>query len=1213
MTQRPGDEDNSASNVGIADKTATAAEAKSTARDGIGNRSFVALLVTQFLGALNDNIFRWIAVPVGALVYSYNASVALGAVLFTIPYLLLMNMAGFLADRYDKRTVIIACKFAEVLLASLVVASIVTGSVPLLFCTVLLMGCQSALFGPSKFSSIPELVKPSQISNANGLMAMVSVLAAAGGMFLGLWLFDSNQEAIGRMILGEEKPPWQTALREIWRVPAVLLGVALVGWWASLAIRRMELADADRRLSLNPFRDTVRDLKVLWRQPALFRASMGVAFFWVLGLLAQMNMPEFGADAFHLTETGKGLLLVELIIGLAAGAVIAGFISRGQVELGIVPLGALIIIAGSIGLCVTGELSHVADLTEEKSVTTLAVFRYPSFWLSSFFLVIYGFGAGLFTIPLEAYIQHRSDPKERGVVIAGMNFLAFAFMSLSAGAYYVMSQYLNLSPSLIFLLCGLMTLPVLIYVVWLLPQATVRFMVWLLSWTIYRVRVNGRENLPETGGALLVANHVSWVDGILLTLASARPIRLMADTEFFEHSRCLSWLAKLFNVVPIYSGMGPKAIVKALQTATDAINSGEVVCIFAEGRLTRTGQLQPFQRGLMRVVKGTDQPVVPVYLDELWGSVFSYHGGKILWKRPRKWPYPVSITFGPPLVDADNVAQVQQAVQNLGVRSAIERENSLFTPMRRFIRKCRRRAWRYKVADSSGQCLSGRRLLAATIALSRRFRAAKGEQSIPNVGVMLPPSVAGVVANTSLALAGRTAVNLNYTLSADDLNHCLEVADIKQVITTRKLIECLKTRLPAETLFIEDLQPQLGWRDRLVAPLQAYLLPVFLLERCYQLHEDKTSELMTVIFTSGSTGRPKGVLLDRFNVQSNIDAVDDMYHLRADDILLGVMPFFHSFGYTLNLWLTLTTDIRAVFHHNPLDAKTVGQLAGQFETTMLMGTPTFMRSYLKRIQPEEFQSLGLALVGAEKLTPDLAESFQQKFGKKLIEGYGATELSPLALANVPKSRTGADADEGYKPGTVGRAIPGISAKIVDPESGLPLNTNTEGLLLISGPNVMRGYLNDPEATAAAIHDGWYRTGDMAVIDDDGFVTITGRLSRFSKIAGEMVPHARIEEELNRIATGSKRVDNIESSGDIDSPLLAVTAVPDERKGERLVVVHRKLPGSVDELLTEYDKMQFPNLWRPAVESFIEVPELPLLGTGKLDLKQLKHLAEQHQK
>ena len=1168
---------------------------------GLMSRSFLGLLGTQFLGALNDNMFRWLVVPIGMISLGEAQALLLGTVLFTAPYLVLANFAGFLADRFDKRLVIVSCKLAEILLMILGLVGISLGSVWGLFFVVLLMGSQSALFGPAKFGSIPELVRSDRISAANGVMGFVTVTSAALGTFLGLALFQANETAI-RQCLEPGGPANVESQLALWPLMAAYVGTAAFGWLTSLLIVPLVPADPHRTLPKNLLRESWKDFRHLCSHPALLRAALGIAFFWMLASLAQNNITLFGKYVFELDQVGIGVMLVILVAGMAAGSVLAGLMSRGRVELGLVPLGVAVIIASSVLLCIVGTRVPTPVLGDESSLLSIkAVADSAAFWWSSVFLLTLGLGAGLFNIPLESFLQHRSPPQTRGTVLAAANFLAFSMMIVSSGLFYVMREWMKLSASQIFLVAGLLSVPVLIYVVWLLPYATVRFVVWVISLLFYRIRVQGRENIPEKGGALLVCNHVSRLDGPLLLLACPRPVRVIADVDFFK-GPILSWIAKAYNMIHLNPSMGPKGILKALKTAREAAENGELVCIFPEGELTKTGQLGEFQRGTIRILEGGRIPVIPVNLGGLWGSIFSYSGGKLFWKKPTAWPYSVTVRFGRPMTSPESIFEIRQAVEQLGAQTVDDQKSKLQVPVRRFLRRCRRSLSRVKVADSSGAELTGGKLLAGSLVMKRLLHRHVFTPGEDLVGVLLPPTVAGTVVNAAIALSRKTAVNLNYTLSERDINYCIREAGLKHIITSRRFIEKLSFKLDAELVYVEDLKEKVTAFDKAVAGAQAYAMPAIVLERLHGLTKIRPDDMIGIIFTSGSTGEPKGVMLSQRNVMSNIDATDALFHWKASDSIMGIMPFFHSFGFTLSLWMTLTTDIRAVFHYNPIDARTIGKLCEQHQVSIMMGTPTFLRSYLKRCTPEQLKRLELAVVGAEKLPRELAEEFQEKFGVLPTEGYGTTELSPLAAANVPRKRTGSEKEDGMKFGTVGRVIPGSTVRVVDPDTRAVLGPNQPGVLQFAGPNVMLGYLNQPEKTAEVISDGWYHSGDIGTIDEAGFITLTGRLSRFSKIGGEMVPHVKIEEHLREILKCDFPEDeNLETA-------LAVTSVPDPKKGEKLVVLHKPVSKSVDEILKKLDEENLPNLWRPSRDCFVEVKSIPILGTGKLDLKGIKETA-----
>lgn len=1175
-----------------------ALSSSSAPKAGLLSRSFLGLLVTQFLGAMNDNMFRCLVIPIGMLILPKDdkgMSLALGTIVFALPYLLFANRAGFLADRFDKRQVIVACKVAEILLVAAGVVALAFGSVLMLFLILMAMGIHSTIFGPPKFGSIPEIVRHDRISAANGVMGLVSVMATAGGMFIGSVLYEFNKPLLDSLILKVGQPSFW----DLWPITLVLVGTAVVGTIASLLIQHLPAANPERPFTKTPYRETWSDLKYLASHGGLLRASLGISFFWLLASLVQNNIYLFGESVLHADKIVVGVMLVLLVVGVALGSASAGFLSRGRIELGLVPLGVMGIIGGSVMLCLVGASTSLPDSVSTHKLSEIA--SYGSFWLSCGFLFVLGFGAGMFNVPLESFLQGRSDREKCGTVIAGANFLAFSFMIVSALLFYFMSNTLRLSSNQIFLVAGLLSVPVLIYVVWLLPYATVRFVVWIISLAFYRLKVYGRENIPEEGGALLVSNHVSRLDGPLLLIASPRPVRILADMDFFK-GRLMGWIAKVYEIIPLNPNMGPKGIIQALRTAREAAENGELVCIFPEGELTKTGQMGEFQRGMMRIIEGSNIPVIPVNLGGLWGSIFSYSPHRLFWKFSTTWPYAVSVSFGQPMMKPKNAFQVRQAVEHLGGDPVDQQTSTTLLPARRFLRRCRRNLSRVKVADSSGAQLTGGKLLAGSLMMKRILHRHVFGPDENTIGVLLPPTVAGTVINAAIALSRKIAVNLNYTLSEKDINHCIREAGIKHIITSRKFMEKLPFNLNAELVYAEDLKEKSTTLDKAVAGFQGFVMPTLILERWLGLTKIRQNDVLGIIFTSGSTGEPKGVMLSQRNVMSNIDSTDALFHWRPTDSIMGIMPFFHSFGFTLSMWMTLTTDIRAVFHYNPIDARTIGKLCEEHQVSIMMGTPTFLRSYLKRCTPEQLKWLELVVVGAEKLPLELAQEFEEKFGVFPTEGYGATELSPLAAANVPKKRTGSTDEVGQKFGTVGRVIPGSMVRVVDPDTGEVLGANQQGVLQFAGPNVMLGYLNQPEKTKEVIQDGWYYTGDIGTIDEEGFITLTGRLNRFSKIGGEMVPHVKIEEHLRAILKADFPEDeNLEAA-------LAVTSVPDEKKGEKLVVLHKPLPRSVEEILKQFDEENLPNLWRPSRDCFVEVECVPILGTGKLDLKGIKETA-----
>lgn len=518
----------------------------------------------------------------------------------------------------------------------------------------------------------------------------------------------------------------------------------------------------------------------------------------------------------------------------------------------------------------------------------------------------------------------------------------------------------------------------------------------------------------------------------------------------------------------------------------------------------------------------------------------------------------------------------------------------------RLLRQLKQRGKRLKTADSTGVQLSGIDLLTRTLALRHYLLRNVLAEDEDHVGVFLPPTVPAVATNFALALANRVAVNLNYTVNSQVLKQCSEAAELKHVITSRKFIDKVGLDPGAPMIFLEDVRDQISIGDKLYGYLNARLRSAEGLHRALGLDGRSQHDPLTIIFTSGSTGTPKGVVLTDANVTSNVVAIDECIHLSGDDVVLGVLPFFHSFGYTVSLWAAQTLPCSAGFHFSPLEARPIGKLAAELGATVLLATPTFLRSYIRRVDPKQFSKLDVVVVGAEKMPLTLAEEFEQRFGVRPVEGYGTTELSPLVSVNVPPSRQSAGSPS-LKEGSVGRPVKNVEARIVSIDDEEPLAIGETGLLEVRGPNVMQGYLNQPELTAKVMHDDWYRTGDVAFLDEEGFIHITGRLSRFSKIAGEMVPHIPIEEALT----------NLIGTDEEGTPVVAVTAVPDEKRGEKLVVLHVATDKTSEDLIQGLTAAGLPNIYLPARDGFVAVEEIPMLGSGKLDLRGMKDLALQH--
>lgn len=1136
-------------------------------------KSFRALMVTQFFGAFNDNILKVLAtllvVQWVADEAARNSLVSLAMAIFVAPFILFSLVAGRVADRMPKPRVIVATKIWELLVVAIAIAGLLLKSLPLILIALFLISIQSTFFSPAKYGVLPEMMAEQELSISNAWLNIFTfaaiLLGTIGGSFLA-----------GNLLVAS----------------TLMAAAAVAGLIAAYFMQPLPAAKPETPLAWNPLKELAENWRIIRQDRALKLSVIAVNFFWFMGALLQTNIFLFTSEVLHVSEKVAGLLVVGVAVGVGLGSYLCGRLSKGKVELGLVPVGAF-------GMSVFG-----IDLLRADTVIHAAF---------DFFMM--GMSAGFFDIPLMSLIQWRSPERERGRVMATVNFLSFVAIGVASGVLWLLSNPFGLDPAQVFFAMGLLSLAGTLVVVRFIPQALLRFVLYLLTSLFYRIRIEGEGNVPTKGPALLIANHLSLADGFLVGAAVPRLVRFLIWRPYYEAS-WFGWIARNMKAIPISQEDSPKGILRSLLAARKELEEGHLVCIFAEGQISRTGNLLEFKKGFEAILKGLEVPVIPVHLDRVWGSLFSFEHGKVLFKWPRRIPYRVTVSFGALLLhhaaDPVNAADARQAVLDLGAEAFRHRLAERDPLPVEFLKRAHRQPGRLALADSSGRTLSFGMTAAVSRVLSRVLQSVLTPD--PHVGLMIPPSVGGALANLAVMLSGRVPVNLNYTAGPMGVEKAMAKAGITRILASRRLLE--KTGFPAMSsmIFIEDLMPLVSRWSVVCERALFGLLPSALAVRRFSAGvSNDLQSVATVMFSSGSTGEPKGVVLTHANILANLLGLGQVFDVGPRDRLIGVLPFFHSFGFTGTLWFPLIHGFSAVYHANPLDAKTIGELADRYHGSLMLSTPTFLLSYLRKCTPGQFRHMRFVITGAERLRESIARAFEEKFGIAPLEGYGCTELSPVACANVPNVSMGEIRQVGHKPGKIGHPIPGVSVKMVDPETFEPKAQGETGLLLVKGLNVMKGYLGEPEKTAAVIQDGWYLTGDIAKVDEDGFVEIVDRLARFSKIGGEMVPHVLVEEKLHQLLG-------------VTDPTFVVTAIPDEKRGEKLMVLYvspkPKVQGSksedvptldigpetLDRLFAFLQASDLPKLWIPERDAFRPIEAIPYLGTGKLDLAAVKQLA-----
>src|SRR5437762_5319749 len=611
----------------------------------------------------------------------------------------------------------------------------------------------------------------------------------------------------------------------------------------------------------------------------------------------------------------------------------------------------------------------------------------------------------------------------------------------------------------------------------------------------YRVTALGLENLPEDG-FLLLPNHISWVDALVLQLACPRPIRYIIDQEYY-HKPILHPFLRVLGCIPINTRHSHLAV----RAATEKIAEGEIVCLFPEGRLERAATLLRLQRGYELIARHANAQVVPAWLDQLWGSIFSFQGGRFFRKLPKHTRYPVTVAFGKPLeAKAADTAAVREELLKLG-EFCYSRRPSLDRHLaEECVRGLKRRPFATAVIDGlDHSVLSRSKLLGAAAALSRVLRK---QFTNERIAIVLPASKGSMLANLAVTLADKVPVDLNFTVGRAANESCCRRANLRVAISATQFMERIKDfPWPEHVLKLDELMPQL--KRRIVFWwIVSILVPARLLLRLLQIPKEGGHREAVLLFTSGTTGEPKGVVISHRNIVGNVSQFRQLLDARETDAILASLPFFHTFGSTVTLWYPLIEGVRIVTYPNPLEAAKNAALIEQYKLSFRLATPTFLRLYLRKAEPHQLRSLRLIITGAEKLPLDLASHFEKRFDKKVYEGYGLTETAPVVSTNLPDpepKKAGEHVQSSSRLGSVGRLAPGMAAEIREPETDQKLSLYETGMLWLRGPNIFEGYLHDPKQTAEVLRDGWLKTGDIARFDEDGFLYIEGRLSRLSKL------------------------------------------------------------------------------------------------------------------
>ncbi len=1135
---------------------------------------FIPFIVMIFLNAFVDLGHKIIIQNTIFKIYDGTTQIILTAIVNTLillPFILLLSPSGALADRYKKPSIMRWAAIVAVDLTVLITIFYYLGWFELAFAMTFALAIQSAFYSSAKYSYIAEIAGKNRLAAANGIVQATTIIA----ILLGMLVFSIFFEAMlsDRVFANEAD-----IIRLIAPIGWLLVLASLIELYAAFHVPDYKQPEATQPFDWQHYRKgqlLKNNLGLLVSDRTIWLSVVGLSIFWGLSQVVLATFPAYAKEILTINNTViiQGLLACSGL-GIITGSLFAGTVSDKYIEKGLIPLGAS-------GIAITLYL-----LTHLTSHISLAIN-----------ILAFGVFGGLFIVPLNSLIQFHARAYTLGRVIAGNNWLQHVVMA-SFLMVTVGFSLTNIHSKTLLNLLTLVALGGAVCTVYKLAKPLVRYMLKSIVLIRYRVITQGLNHIPSQGAVLMLGNHISWLDWAMVQIASSRPIHFVMSKQYYERWY-LSWLLDLLGVIPI----ADKISRGALETVNQHLKEGHVVCLFPEGSISKNGQLGEFKRGFCHCINDVDGIIAPFYLHGLWGSHFSRASNHLKsLKRPNGLRRTIIVAFGKPLNMNTTASAVKNAVRDLSIDTWQHYVDTLPSLAKAWVRRAKQQGNANCLTDiQTNVTISRRKALTISLLFARRLSKQKGEQY---VGLLLPTSSTALLLNMATFISGKTVINLNFTASIDSLRSVVKRSDIKTIYTARQFIQKLAKKgivlddlfICATPIYLEDIKDSITLYERCLCLFASCCLPTKLL---LSLFDKPACDVPAIIvFSSGSEGEPKGIMLSQQNIMANIKQVSHVLDIRSNDIIVASLPVFHSFGMTITGLLPLIEGIPTICHPDPTDVLTIAKGINRYRATIFCGTSTLLRLFNKNghIQPSMLASLRITISGAEKLNSEVRDSFSAKFNKIIYEGYGVTETSPATNVNMPDYPLSGNVMQiGNKQGTVGLPLPGTNVRIINHDTMAELATGEDGLILIGGPQVMQGYLKDPAKTAEAIVniDGrrWYKTGDKGYLDEDGFLVIVDRYSRFAKTGGEMVSLGAVEAAISLVLP-----ENVE---------ILATTLPCAKKGEKIVLLYA---GDITENLLEHciRKTTITKLMTPAL--LIAVDYIPKLGSGKNDFGAARKMA-----
>ena len=1110
----------------------------------MSTRRFAPLFLCQFFAAFGDNFLK---TALGFLILFHVAGVysgvliQLAAAVFIAPYFFLSGLGGELADRYDKAWVAQRIKFVEIGVAVLAVAGFAFHSLILLFVALFLFGTLASLFGPIKYGILPDHLAREELAAGNALIE--------GGTFLAI--------LIGTITAGIAAKGDSNPIHFAW----LMIFTALASWIASRFIPPTGQGAPELAINRNILVSTGSLIKQLRADPRLWWGALVVSWFWLVGIVVMSLLLPLATIDLGGTEAVVTLFLTIFSIAVALGSGLAAWLAAGRIIILPTLIGAVLLGVFAIDLgWTTHAFAHpaeplgISDFLRSAGSIRIAVD-----------LAMLAIAGGLFVVPTFAAVQAWAGADRRARVVAAVNVLNAAFMAVGSVAFGGL-QAMGLSVPMCFVLLGAATLVVAVIIGRTMPASWMNDFLSMVFRAFFRLEVKGLENFDKAGPRTIIAlNHVSFLDPPLATAVLPKRPVFAVDVGISQRW----WIQPVLKVMRTMALDPLKPF--SVRDIINAVRDGDTLVIFPEGRITVTGSLMKVYDGAGLIADKSDAMVVPVRIEGPEATIFSRL------KRSqvrRRWFPKITVTVLEPVkLKVDPELKGRKRRQAAGAALYTIMSDLIFrtsstdrTVVEALIdaAKVHGPNWLAVEDPVSGQ-MTYKRLLQASAVLGAKLMPLALEGRA--LGVMLPTSNGGVVTLFAVMSAGRVPAMINFTAGAANILAACRAADLDTILTSRAFVE--KGRLDhlveeiskqVRIVYLEDIRPTVTFLDKLRGALH-WKKP---------LVARKPDDWAAILFTSGSEGTPKGVVLSHRNMLANVAQAAARIDFGREDKLFNVLPIFHSFGLTAGTVLPLVSGVSTYLYPSPLHYRTVPELVYGVCATVLFGTDTFLNGYARSANPYDFRSLRYVLAGAEPVREATRQIYLEKFGLRILEGYGVTETAPVMALNTPMFN---------KFGTVGRLLPGMTAKLEKVEG-----VEEGGRLYVKGPNVMLGYVRaDKPGVLEPPPEGWHDTGDIVTIDEQGFVTIKGRAKRFAKVGGEMVSLAAVE-----MLAGDLWPDN----------MTAVAALPDPRKGERLVMVTDKHGATRSDFMAYARTRHASELMLPS--EVIVLDKLPLLGSGKID-------------